>query len=99
MRDAVAVLLEAERLMIEAAGYFCPGVALRVDFSASAPVPGLPDREVKPLADPGSRDSYDRVLEQARMGGGVGAISPPRWDDITAPVVSPHLGGDPVVTA
>ena len=70
LQDAAAVLLEAERLMVDAAAYFCPGITLRVDFSASVPVPGMPsDRKLKPLADPRSRESYDQVLEQARTAG------------------------------
>lgn len=66
LTDAVAVLLEAERVMQEAGHYFCPGITLRVDFSASRPV-HLPDgRKVKPLADPRTREDYERVLGQAR---------------------------------
>jgi DNA polymerase I len=68
LEDAPAVLLEAERVMVEAGHYFCPGVTLRIDFAASRPVPGLPDRKVKPLADPRNRESYERVLRQARQG-------------------------------
>ncbi len=53
LQDAVMVPLEAERLMVDAAAYFCPGITLRVDFSASVPVPGMPsDRQLKPLANP-----------------------------------------------
>jgi DNA polymerase I len=66
--DAPAVLLEAERVMVAAAAYFCPGVVLRVDFAASLPVSGLPGRTVKPIAEARSREGYDRVLEQARQG-------------------------------
>jgi DNA polymerase I-like protein with 3'-5' exonuclease and polymerase domains len=98
--EAAPVLLEAERLMVVAAAYFCPGVRLRVDFSASVPVQGLPPgREVKPLADPKSRESYDLVLAQARRGMGGGPISPERRDDPAWEEGPSHLGGGPVVTA
>jgi DNA polymerase I len=67
LADAPEVLLEAERVMVEAGHYFCPGITLRVDFAASRPVI-VPGRVVKPLADPKSREGYDRVLDQARQG-------------------------------
>jgi hypothetical protein len=68
--EASAVLLEAERVMVEAGRYFCPGITLRVDFATSRPV-SIDGREVKPLADPRKRNHYDRVLDLARHSVGV----------------------------
>ena len=65
--DAAEVLLEAQRAMLAAAAYFCPGVRMRVDFSSSVPVV-VPGRAVGPLADPKKRVAYDRMLRQARLG-------------------------------
>ncbi len=64
--DARAVIEAAERVMVAAAAYFCPGIRLRVDFATDHPVPARSDLPVKRIADPGNRESYLRVLAQAK---------------------------------
>jgi hypothetical protein len=64
IEDAADLIATARRIMIEAGAYFLPGVPLKVDVSATVPLPGLP-WPVEPLADPELWDAYQRHLGRA----------------------------------
>ncbi len=59
-REAREVARAAERIMVEAAAVFCPGVRMRVDVSATT-------GPWEALADPELRPRYDQVLRRAAV--------------------------------
>lgn len=62
--DAGDLIETVRRIMVEAGAYFLPGVPLKVDVSASVPLPHLPFK-VEPLADPDLWDAYQSHLGRA----------------------------------
>jgi hypothetical protein len=51
--------------MGDASEWFVPGLRLKVDVSASAPLPHLAHLAIGPLADPETRSVYERYLARA----------------------------------
>jgi hypothetical protein len=64
IEEAGDLIATARRIMVEAGAYFLPGVPLKVDVSASVPLPHLP-YPVEPLADPELWVAYQRHLGRA----------------------------------
>jgi hypothetical protein len=65
IQDAGALVLTVIRIMGDASEWFVPGLRLKVDVSASVPLPHLAHLNIGPLADPGLREAYDRHLARA----------------------------------
>jgi DNA polymerase I-like protein with 3'-5' exonuclease and polymerase domains len=64
VEDAGDLITTARRIMVAAGAYFLPGVPLKVDVSASVPLPHLPF-EVGSLAEPELWEPYLRHLGRA----------------------------------
>jgi hypothetical protein len=60
--DLVATVI---RIMGDASEWFFPGFRLKVDVSASTPLPHLAHLDIGPLADPDTRVAYERYLTRA----------------------------------
>jgi hypothetical protein len=58
IEEAEALILTVIRIMGDASEWFVPGLRLKVDVSASMPLPHLAHFAVEPLADPETRAAY-----------------------------------------
>jgi hypothetical protein len=65
IEDAEALILTATRIMGDASEWFVPGLRLKVDVTASLPLPDLAHLNVGPLAEEATRPAYDRHLAHA----------------------------------
>jgi DNA polymerase-1 len=63
LEEATDLIVTVTRILVEAGAYFLPNLRLKVDVSASVPIPGFP--AVGPLADPGLLEVYQRHLARA----------------------------------
>jgi hypothetical protein len=62
---AEALILTATWIMGDASEWFVPGLRLKVDVSASVPLPHLAHLTIGPLADPPTHNAYQRHLARA----------------------------------
>jgi DNA polymerase I-like protein with 3'-5' exonuclease and polymerase domains len=63
--EVEALVRTVTQLMGDASEWFIPGLRLKVDVSASKPLPRLAHLNIGPLADPTLRAAYDLVLRRA----------------------------------
>jgi hypothetical protein len=65
IEDTAALIETVIRIMGDASEWFVPGFRLKVDVSASTPLPHLSHLDIGLIADPDTRGAYDRYLARA----------------------------------
>jgi DNA polymerase I len=65
IEDVEALVRTVTRVMGDASEWFVPGLRLKVDVSASLPLPHLAHLGISPLVEPELRPAYERYLARA----------------------------------